>query len=144
MLLHGFKDYCSLMIFKGALLKDTKKLLKTPGQHQAVRQLRFSNVSEIVRLKTTIKAYIKETLELERSGAKVQLKKTEDFPLPAELVEKFNATPALKKAFTALTPGRQRGYILHFSRAKQSATRTSRIEACTPKIIAGKGLDDMR
>lgn len=144
LLLHGFKDYCALMIFKGALLKDTKKLLKTPGAHQAVRQLRFTNLSEIVRLKTTIKAYIKETLELERSGAKVQLKKTEDFPLPAELVAKFKASPAFKKAFAALTPGRQRGYILHFSRAKQSATRTSRIETCTPKIIAGKGLDDMR
>lgn len=141
-LLHGFKEYCALMFFKGALLKDEKKLLATPGEHQAARQLRFRSVDEVAALAKTVKAYVKEAVELEKAGAKVVLKKTEDFEKPAELEAKFKSSPAFKKAFAALTPGRQRGYIFYFSKAKQAATRAARIEASTAKILAGKGLLD--
>ncbi len=142
-LIQRFNEYIALMFFKGALLKDPEKLLSRIGEHmQAPRQLRFRTVSEITRLKSTIKAYIKEAIELEKSGAKVVLKKATEYKIPDELQTKLNTSSALKKAFTALTPGRQKGYIFQIAAAKQSATRASRVEKYIPQILAGKGLND--
>jgi len=142
-LIHGFKEYCALLLFKGALLKDTKGILIQQTEHvQAARQIRFTNVKEIVKMKATLKAYIKEAIQVEQSGAKVALKKTKEFTMPAEFQSKLKSMPALKKAFAALTPGRQRGYLLYFSSAKQASTREARVEKYTPQILAGKGLED--
>lgn len=142
-LIQGFNDYVALMFFKGALLKDPDKLLSRIGEHmQAPRQLRFTSSAEIKRLKPTIKAYIEEAIALEKSGAKVPLKKATDYAIPEELQKKLNTNPALKKAFNALTPGRQKAYIFQISAAKQSTTREARVEKFTPQILAGKGLLD--
>ena len=141
-LIHGFKEYCAVLFFKGALLKDPKRILVTPGQHQASRQIRFTSVSEIVKMEPVLKAYVHEAIEVEKAGLKVKLKKTADFKIPDEFQTKLDKIPALKKAFAALTPGRQRNYIYHFSQAKQSKTREARIEKCMPLILSGKGLLD--
>ncbi len=141
-LIHGFKEYCALMFFKGALLKDSRRILATPGQHQAARQMRFTNVGEIVKLKPILKSYIQEAIELEKSGAKVKLKKTSEFRVPEEFQKKLKEIPALKAAFAALTPGRQRGYLFYFSQPKQSKTREARVEKCMQQIFNGKGFND--
>jgi len=141
-LIHGFKEYCALMFFKGALLKDPHRILATPGQHQAARQIRFASVREIVKMEPTLKAYIHEAIAIEKSGLKVKLKKTADFKIPDEFQKKLAAIPSLKTAFYALTPGRQRHYIFHFSQPKQSKTREARVEKCMPQILSGKGLSD--
>ena len=142
-LIHTFKEYCALLLFKGALLKDPKELLVQQTENvQAARQMRFISSQEITKLKTTIKAYIKEAIAAEKSGMKVELKKTSEFAMPEEFKQILKEDAALKKAFNALTPGRQRGYLLHFSAAKQSKTREARIEKCIPDILEGKGLND--
>lgn len=142
-LIHVFKDYCAFLFFKGALLKDPKNILiQQTANVQAARQIRFTNVKEVVKLKITINSYIKEAIAIEKAGLKVELKKTKEFEMPEEFKTKLNKMPELKKAFYALTPGRQRGYLLHFSSAKQSQTRESRIEKCMKQILNGKGLDD--
>ena len=142
-LIQGFKEYCALLFFKGALLKDVKGILKTPGENsQAARQLRFTKLREIVELGTIVEAYVHEAIEVERAGLKVSFKKTSDFKIPEEFQIRLDKTPALKAAFDALTPGRQRGYILHFSAAKLSKTREARVEKWVPQILSGKGLDD--
>jgi uncharacterized protein YdeI (YjbR/CyaY-like superfamily) len=141
-LIHGFKEYCALLFMKGALLKDAKGLLVAPGNMQSGRQIRFTNIREITQMEPTLKAYIREAIEAEKSGLKVRLKKTSEFKVPGEFKKKLNEVPALKGAFGALTPGRQRGYLLYFAGAKQSKTRESRVEKCMPQILKGKGLDD--
>lgn len=143
LILAAFKDYCSVSFFKGALLKDAKKLLSTPGENsQAARQFKFTSVKEIEKLSSNIKAYIKEAIELEKQGKKIEFKQTSEDLMIEELENAFKKNASLKKAFYALTPGRQRGYLLFFYQAKQSTTRTSRIEKCTPAILKGKGLND--
>lgn len=142
-LMHGFKEYCALLFFKGALLKDTARILIQQTENvQAARQIRFTSVQQIVKLKAILKAYIHEAIEVEKAGLKVKLKKTTQFKLPAEFKNKLDEIPALKTAFNALTPGRQRAYLLHFSAPKQSQTRESRVEKCMPQILMGKGLND--
>jgi uncharacterized protein YdeI (YjbR/CyaY-like superfamily) len=142
-LIHGFKEYCALLFFKGALLKDPKRILIQQTENvQAARQIRFTNVREIVQLEPTVKAYIREAIEVEKSGLQVDYKKTSQFKMPGEFQNKLDKIPALKTAFKALTPGRQRGYLLYFSSAKQAKTREARIEKCMPQILKGKGLDD--
>jgi uncharacterized protein YdeI (YjbR/CyaY-like superfamily) len=142
-LIHVFKEYCALLFFKGALLKDPYGILIQQTENvQAARQMRFTNVKEIVTLERSIKSYIYEAIEAERAGLKVTLKKTKEFAMPAEFKKKLEKSAALKKAFAALTPGRQRGYLLFFSGAKQTATRESRIEKSIPNIMKGKGLND--
>jgi uncharacterized protein YdeI (YjbR/CyaY-like superfamily) len=142
-LIHGFKEYCALLFFKGALLKDPKGILIQQTENvQAARQIRFTSVREIVKLKPVLKAYINEAIEAERAGLKVPLKKTKEFDVPEEFQNKLNKNPALRKAFNALTPGRQRAYILYFSQPKQSKTRESRVEKCMQQILNGKGLND--
>jgi uncharacterized protein YdeI (YjbR/CyaY-like superfamily) len=142
-LIHVFKDYCALLFFKGALLKDPEGILIQQTENvQAARQIRFTNVQEIVKKKRVLKAYIKEAIEVEKAGLKVELKKTKEFSIPEEFQNKLDELPALKTAFKALTPGRQRGYLLYFSQAKQSKTRESRIEKYIPQILSGKGLED--
>ena len=141
-LIHGFKEYCALLFMKGALLKDTKSILTAPGAVQAGRQIKFTNVRQITEMKPTLTAYIREAIETEKAGLKVKLKKTADFKIPDEFKKKLNDMPALKSAFQALTPGRQRGYLFYFSGAKQSKTREARIEKWMPQILKGKGLDD--
>jgi uncharacterized protein YdeI (YjbR/CyaY-like superfamily) len=142
-LIHVFKEYCALLFFKGALLKDPNGILIQQTENvQAARQMRFTNVKEIVTLERNIKRYIYEAIEAERAGLKVTLKNTKEFAMPAEFKKKLDKSAALKKAFTALTPGRQRGYLLFFSGAKQAATRESRIEKSIPDIMKGKGLND--
>jgi uncharacterized protein YdeI (YjbR/CyaY-like superfamily) len=142
-LIQRFNNYIALMFFKGALLKDPEKLLSRVGEHmQAPRHLRFGTVAEITRLRPTIKAYIEEAVDLEKSGARVQLKRVTDYKIPDELQTKLNTDPALKKAFAALTPGRRKGYIFQIAAAKQSVTRANRVEKFTPQILAGKGLND--
>jgi uncharacterized protein YdeI (YjbR/CyaY-like superfamily) len=141
--MHGFKEYCALLFFKGALLKDSKGILIQQTENvQAARQIRFTSVREIVKLTPVLKAYIKEAIEVERAGVKVPLKKTKEFKVPDEFQVKLNNSSALKKAFKALTPGRQRGYLLYFSAPKQSRTREARIEKSIPQILVGKGLND--
>jgi uncharacterized protein YdeI (YjbR/CyaY-like superfamily) len=142
-LIHGFKEYCALLFFKGALLKDPKGILIQQTENvQAARQIRFTNVREIIKLKTTLKAYIYEAVEVEESGLKVNFKKTTDFKIPEEFQNKLDKMPSLKKAFAALTPGRQRAYIFYFSSAKQAKTREARVEKYRQQILDGKGLDD--
>jgi uncharacterized protein YdeI (YjbR/CyaY-like superfamily) len=142
-LIHVFKEYCAFLFFKGVLLKDPKGILiqQTPNV-QVPRQARFTNVKEIVKLEKTLKAYIKEAIEVEKKGLKAELKKTDEFDMPEEFRSRLKKMPALKKAFFALTPGRQRGYLLYFSSAKQARTREERIEKHTKRILDGKGLDD--
>lgn len=142
-LIHGFKEYCALLFFKGALLKDANGILIQQTKNvQAARQIRFTNVREVVKLKPILKAYIYEAIEVEKAGLKVNLKKATEFKVPEEFQNKLDQVPALKTAFYALTPGRQRAYILHFSAAKQSKTRESRVEKWMKQILNGKGLND--
>lgn len=142
-LIHGFKEYCALLFFKGALLKDKKKILIQQTENvQAARQVRFTDAHEIMKLKATLKSYIYEAVKAEEAGLKVNYKKTSDFKIPEEFQSKLEQKPALKKAFAELTPGRQRAYIFYFSSAKQSKTREVRINKYVQKIIAGKGMDD--
>ncbi|MCM3166200.1 YdeI/OmpD-associated family protein [Peribacillus frigoritolerans] len=142
-LIHGFKEYCALLFHKGALLQDAHGLLIQQTENvQGARQIRFTNVQEIVATESILKAYIHEAIEVEKAGLEVEFKKNEEFIIPEELHNKFDNNPALKTAFEALTPGRQRAYILYFSQAKQSKTRESRIEKCMQKILDGKGLKD--
>lgn len=142
-LMHGFKEYCALLFFKGALLKDAKGILVQQTENvQAARQIRFSTIQDIVKLQATIKTYIKEAIKVEKSGLTVEFKKTTEFETPEEFQTKLDEMPALKTAFEALTPGRQRAYLLHFSAAKQSKTRTARVEKHVQQILDGKGLDD--
>jgi uncharacterized protein YdeI (YjbR/CyaY-like superfamily) len=141
-LIHGFKEYCALLFMKGALLKDANSVLIQQTENvQAARQIRFTKVREIVELEPILKAYIYEAIEVEKAGLKVNFKKNPE-PIPEELQNKLDENPALKTAFAALTPGRQRGYILYFSAAKQSKTRESRVEKCTRQILNGKGLNE--
>lgn len=142
-LIHGFKEYCALLFFKGTLMQDPEGILVQQTENvQAARQLRFNSLADIKRQAKTIKAYVEEAIALEKSGAKVAFKDTNDFPMAEEFLQKLDDHPALAEAFYALTPGRQRGYLLHFSSAKQAKTRESRVEKCMPQILAGKGLDD--
>lgn len=142
-LIHVFKEYCAFLFFKGALLRDKKGILVQQTENvQAARQIRFTSVQQIVKMKKILKDYIYEAVEVEEAGLKVPLKKTKEFAMPEEFQKKLDKTPALKKAFEALTPGRQRGYLLHFSSAKQSKTREARIEKYLPQIMDGKGLED--
>jgi uncharacterized protein YdeI (YjbR/CyaY-like superfamily) len=142
-LIHGFKDYCALLFFKGALLKDAKGILIQQTKNvQAARQIRFTNVREIVKLKPTLKAYIHEAIEVEKAGLRVPLKNTREFNIPDEFQNKLNKDAALKRAFKALTPGRQRAYLLYFSSPKQSKTREARVGKYAQQILKGKGLND--
>ena len=142
-LIHGFKEYCALLFFKGALLKDAKDILIQQTKNvQAARQTRFTNVRQIVKMKPILKAYIQEAIEVEKAGLKVNYKKTTDFRIPEEFQNKLDKSPGLKRAFYALTPGRQRAYIFYFSQPKQSKTRKSRVEKYIQQILKGKGLDD--
>lgn len=142
-LIHGFKDYCALLFFKGALLNDAKGILVQQTENvQAARQLRFTSVKEIVKMKTLIKTYIYEAMEVEKAGLKVELKKTTEFTMPDEFQKALNKNATLKTAFYALTPGRQRAYLLYFSSAKQSKTREERVEKHLKQILAGRGLND--
>ena len=142
-LIHVFKEYCALLFFKGALLNDANGILIQQTKNvQAARQIRFTNIQEIVKMEKILKAYIYEAIEVERAGLKVKLKKTSDFKIPDEFQNKLNKNAALKKAFNALTPGRQRAYIFYFSQPKQAKTRESRIEKYTQQILDGKGLND--
>lgn len=142
-LIHGFKEYCALLFHKGALLKDTDNILIQQTENvQAARQIRFTNKKEIVDLEEIIKVYIYEAVEVEKAGLEVQMKKTSEFNMPDEFREALENDHELESAFQALTPGRQRGYLLYFSQAKQSKTRKSRIEKYIPKIFERKGLND--
>ncbi|HEX4052871.1 MAG TPA: DUF1801 domain-containing protein [Tepidisphaeraceae bacterium] len=138
-----FKESCVLSFIKGVLLKDAKGILIQQTENsQSVRVIRFTNVREIVEMETILKAYIYEAIEVEKAGLKVKLKKIAEFIIPVELQNRLDEIPALKTAFAALTPGRQRAYLLYFSGAKQSITRASRVEKCMRRILNGKGLDD--
>lgn len=142
-LIHGFKEYCALLFVKGALLKDAQDILVQQTENtQAARQVRFANVQGIVKMEPILKAYICEAIEVEKAGLTVDFKETAEFTIPEEFQKKLDEIPALKTAFGALTPGRQRAYILYFSAPKQSKTRESRVEKCVPSILDGKGLDD--
>ena len=142
-LMHGFKGYCALLFFKGALLKDPKGILIQQTKNvQAARQIRFTNLREIIEMERILKAYIKEAIEVEKADLEVSYKKTSEFAIPQEFQNRLDESAALKTAFDALTPGRQRGYILYFSAAKQSKTRKSRVEKCAQQILNGKGLND--
>jgi uncharacterized protein YdeI (YjbR/CyaY-like superfamily) len=142
-LIHGFKEYCALLFFKGALLKDAKGILIQQTENvQASRQIRFTNVREIVKIDRILKSYIYEAVELEKAGLKVNFKKNAELIFPEEFQKKLVKNPALKTAFNALTPGRQRAYNLYFSESKQSKTRESRVEKCMQQILNGKGLND--
>src|SRR5690606_2225915 len=142
-LIHGFKEYCALLFHKGVLLKDTDNILIQQTENvQSARQIRFTGLQEIIDLKLTIKAYIFEAMEVEKAGLEVPMKKTSEFKMPDEFKEALDNDPDLKTAFQGLTPGRQRGYLLYFSQAKQSATRANRVKKHIPKILQGKGLND--
>ena len=142
-LIHGFKEYCALLFFKGALLNDPNGILIQQTKNvQSARQIRFTNVREIVKMEKILKAYVYEAIEVERAGLKVKLKKTSEFKVPEEFQKRLDKNAALKKAFDALTPGRQRAYIFYFSQAKQSKTREARVEKYLKQILNGKGLDD--
>jgi len=142
-LIHGFKEYCALLFFKGALLHDTHSILIRQTENvQASRQIRFTNILEITDLEPILKAYIYEAIEVEKAGLKVELKKKAELLFPEEFQQKLNEFPALKTAFEALTPGRQRAYILYFTAPKQAKTRESRVEKCLEQILNGKGLND--
>lgn len=142
-LIHGFKEYCAVLFFKGALLKDESGILiqQTPNV-QVPRQVRFKNVREIMKLEKVLKAYIFEAIEVEKAGVKVTLKKTSDHKIPQEFQDRLDESQSLKKAFYSLTPGRQRGYIFHFSQPKLSKTRVERVAKYTRQILMGKGMDD--
>jgi uncharacterized protein YdeI (YjbR/CyaY-like superfamily) len=142
-LLHYFKDYCAVLFVKGALLQDADgRLIQQTKNTQSARQLRFANIQEITDTEPVLKAYIFEAIEVEKAGLKVELKTNTEFIIPEEFQQKLAETPALKTAFEALTPGRQRGYLLHFSAPKQAKTRQLRVEKCELQILAGKGLND--
>ncbi len=142
-ILGSFKEFCTLSFFKGVLLKDEHKILEFPGKNsQSAKFVKITNIQQINNLEGTLKDYIKEMIELEKSGVKVVFKKIEEQKIPEELEEIFNQDKNFEKAFRALTPGRQRAYLLHFSSAKQSSTRITRIEKLKPKIFEGKGLND--
>ena len=141
-LIGAFKEYCSLLFFKGALLGDGHDILVAPGKVQAGRQIRLTSVRQIIEMEPILKTYINEAIEVEKAGLKVKLKKHSDYKIPAELQKKLDEIPALKSAFDALTPGRQRGYFFHISAPKQSKTRESRVEKCMKLILKGKGLND--
>jgi len=142
-LIHGFKEYCALLFFKGALLKDPERILIQQTENvQSSRQIRFKNVREISELEASLRAYIREAIEAEKAGLQVKYRKTAEFRVPEEFQKRFDEMPELKTAFEALTPGRQRAYLLHFSGAKQSKTRESRIAKCMRQILKGKGLND--
>jgi uncharacterized protein YdeI (YjbR/CyaY-like superfamily) len=142
-LMHGFKDYCALLFVKGALLQDAEGILIQQTENvQAGRQVRFSSVREIVELEPILKAYVQEAIAVENAGLKVPYKKTAEFNVPEEFINQLEEVPGLQDAFEALTPGRQRAYLLYFSAPKQAKTRTARIEKCTPQILKGKGLND--
>jgi uncharacterized protein YdeI (YjbR/CyaY-like superfamily) len=142
-LIHGFKEYCALLFFKGTLLHDAEGILIQQTENvQAGRQIRFTDVSEIVNLEPILKAYIYEAIEVEKAGLKVNFKKTTEYNIPEKFQNKLDEIPALKTAFEALTPGRQRAYLFYFSEPKQSKTREARVEKCIPQILTGKGLND--
>jgi uncharacterized protein YdeI (YjbR/CyaY-like superfamily) len=142
-LIHGFKEYCAILFVKGALLRDAKGVLIQQTENvQAARQIRFTNAREIVEMEAILKDYIHEAIEVEKAGLRVNLKETPEFIMPEEFQSKLDEIPALKTAFDALTPGRQRAYLLYFSAPKQSRTRESRVEKCMQKILNGKGLND--
>jgi uncharacterized protein YdeI (YjbR/CyaY-like superfamily) len=142
-LIHGFTDYCALLFMKGALLKDSKGILIQQTKNvQAARQIRFTSVAEIAKLEPVLKTYIREAIKVEKAGLTVSHKKTEEFEVAEEFEAKMAKMPALKKAFNALTPGRQRAYLLYFSSAKLSKTREARIEKSMKAILSGKGLND--
>jgi len=142
-LIHVFKEYCAFLFFKGALLNDAHNILVQQTENvQSARQIRFTNIMEIVEQEAILKAYIHEAIEVEKAGLKVELKKTTEFPVAEEFQYKLDHIPALKTAFEALTPGRQRGYLLYFAAAKQSKTREARVEKYIPQILEGKGLED--
>jgi uncharacterized protein YdeI (YjbR/CyaY-like superfamily) len=142
-LIHGFKEYCALLFMKGALLKDTKGILVQQTENvQAARQVRFTTVREIVKMEAVLQSYIKEAIEVEIAGLEVSYKTTSEFKVPDEFRNKLDTISSLRTAFAALTPGRQRGYLLYFSGAKRSKTRESRIEKCIPQILKRRGLDD--
>jgi len=142
-LMHGFKEYCALLFFKGALLADPDGILIQQTENvQSARQLRFTSVQQVVKAERIVKAYVYEAIEVERAGLQVKYKKTKDFKIPDEFQTKLDKMPSLKTAFNALTPGRQRAYIFHFSQPKQSKTRTARVEKYLKQILNGKGLDD--
>ncbi|HET7179523.1 MAG TPA: DUF1801 domain-containing protein [Chryseosolibacter sp.] len=142
-LIHGFKEYCALLFFKGALLKDPKHILiQQTANVQSARQIRFTDLDEIVKTEKVLKAYIREAIAVEKKGLKVDLKKTSDFKVPIEFKKRLDSSAALKSAFKSLTPGRQRAYLFHFSQPKLSATREARVEKNLKRILEGKGLDD--
>lgn len=142
-LIHVFKEYCAVLFFKGTLLKDKKNVLIQQTENvQAARQMRFTSDKEVAKMEMVLKAYVHEAIEVEKAGLKVELKKTKEFSMPEEFKSKLDEIPALKNSFYALTPGRQRAYLLYFSSAKQSKTREARVEKCINQIIEGKGLDD--
>ena len=143
-LIHSFKEYCALLFFKGALIKDTDGILIQQTKNvQSARQIRFTSLQEITKLEPTIKAYIYEAIEVEKLGLKVVLKKMSEYEVPVEFKKQLDKNAKLKTAFKALTPGRQRAYLFYFSEAKQSKTRESRIEKSIPQILKGKGLNDL-
>ncbi|PYE49664.1 YdeI/OmpD-associated family protein [Paenibacillus barcinonensis] len=142
-LIHGFKEYCAIMFLKGSLLKDPHGILiQQTNNVQGGRQIRFTNLEQIIEQEDILKAYIREAIEVEQAGLKVEKKEVEQFAVPEELQQQFDANPAFQEAFEALTPGRQRAYLYHFSQPKQSKTKTSRIEKCMQPIMEGKGLND--
>jgi uncharacterized protein YdeI (YjbR/CyaY-like superfamily) len=142
-LIHGFKDYCALLFMKGALLRDPKRILIQQTKNvQSARQLRFTSLSDINKHKAAVKAYIQEAIALQKSGVKVKMKDVADFDVPEEFLKRLDNDPELSEAFRALTPGRQKGYLLYFAGAKQSVTRAARVEKHAPRILKGLGLDD--
>ena len=142
-LIHGFKDYCALLFMKGALLKDPKNILIQQTKNvQAARQIRFASLADINKQKAAVKAYLREAIAVEKSGVKVEMKSAAEFDVPEEFLNRLDDDPRLAEAFHALTPGRQKGYLLHFAGAKQSATRAARVEKHVPRILKGLGLDD--
>lgn len=142
-IIHGFKEYCALLFHKGALLQDPHGILIRQSENvQAARQIRFTDVQEIIEMEDMLKSYIQEAVQVEKAGLKVQPKKHEEYIIPEELENKFKDIPTLKTTFEALTPGRQRAYILYFSQAKKAETRESRVDKYIPRILAGKGLND--
>jgi uncharacterized protein YdeI (YjbR/CyaY-like superfamily) len=143
-ILQGFKEYFALGFFQGALLKDPKKVLVQLGQVQAARVMKFASVKDIEAKAATIKAYVREAIAVEKAGLRVEKKKTSDFPVPEELTARLRRDPRFKRAFEALTPGRQRSYLFHFAAAKQSATRVARIEKAMPAILEGRGFLERR
>jgi uncharacterized protein YdeI (YjbR/CyaY-like superfamily) len=143
-LIHDFKEYCAVLFPKGALLSDSEGILIQQTENvQAARQIRFTNVPQIIEIQPVLKTYIYEAIEIEKAGLKVELKKPSEFKISEEFQQKLEENPALKSAFYALTPGRQRGYLLHFSAPKQAKTREARVEKCMPLIFEGKGLTDL-